>query len=146
MSLILKMKGVAYGLCHEGCNILFRFGLPCMPRCCTCLIPAWTMQGCHVAGFVSYINGFMLNSTSFPNCLCHSWTYRHQRPVWLTNTIIACLCWARWRTTGVYLLAHAWHAAGANDMNGEMLILYCVHLVLGSFALCSAQKDAEVDE
>lgn len=39
MSLILKEKGIAYGLCHEGCNILFRFCLPCMPRCCTCLIP-----------------------------------------------------------------------------------------------------------
>ncbi len=138
MSLILKMKGVAHGLCHEGCNILFRFWLPCMPRCCTSLIPAQTMQGCHFAGFVTYIHGFTLNWTGFPDgkwelffCVylfsLLSWKYPCLRPVWTTNTIIACLCWARRRTTGACLLTHARHAAGANDMNGKMVILYCVH-------------------
>lgn len=67
MSLILKKKGAAHGLCHEECNILFRFCLLCMPRCCTCLIPAQTMQCCHVAGFVRYIHRFTLNSISFPD-------------------------------------------------------------------------------
>ena len=68
MSLILKNEGgllTAYVMrdaisCSDFC-------LPCMPRCCTRLIRAQTMRRCHVAGFVRYIHGFTLNSTSFPN-------------------------------------------------------------------------------
>lgn len=46
----------------------------------------------------------------------------------------------------VCLLTRARHAVGANDVNGKMVILHCVHSERGTCALCATQKDAEVDE
>lgn len=135
MSLMLKMKGVACGLCHEGCNILFRLCVYCVAKmlhlsdtntdnarlsCC------WICQICPWIHFVfSQLPWWpiIIVFCMFPFC---SWKYSRLRPAWLTNTIIACQCWACQRTTGVCLLTRAQHAVRVNDMNGKIVVLYCV--------------------
>lgn len=150
------MKGVVYGLCHEGCNILFRFWLPCMPRRCTCLIPARTMQGCHIAGFVTYIHGFTLNWASFPDgkwellfCVFASPPFLK---ISMLETSVAdkhnnCMPVLSTPKDHGGVFAHPcttcsggkWH----EWQNGDPLL--CA-LGRGSSALCSSQRDAEVDE
>lgn len=154
MSLILKTEGVVYGLCHEGSNLLFRFCVPCMPRCCTCLIPAPTMRGCHVAGFVRYLHGFPLNSTSFPDgkwdlffvhlFSFHSWKCSETSVADKHNNCMPVLStpkdhggvFAHPCTTCSGGILHEWQ-------NGDPLLRA---LGRGSIALCLTQRDAEVDE
>lgn len=141
MSLIRKIEG---GLLTA---YVMRDAISCPDFVCrvcqdAALVRYWRRQ-CRAVMLLG-VSDISLNSTTFPDgwwglLFVHlfsfrSWTYLCQRPVWLANTV-ACMCWACRRTTGVCLLTHAWHAAGANDMNGKMVILYCVHLERGLFCL-----------
>ena len=134
----------------------------CMPRCCTCLIPAQTMPRLSCRWICPlYSLNITSDSTVFSRrrmrivsflfvCLFsfHSCTHSSRRPVWLTNTMIARLCRARPKD-------HGGVCSPMHDMRrrGQMTRLakwwsstVCARERGGSSALCSTQRDAEADE
>lgn len=140
-----KIKGVAFGLCHEGCNILFRFCLPCV---CQDAALVWyrrrQCRGCRVAGFVRYTHWISRRiQPDFPDgerelFFIFLISVFVSLPFLHTSTPETSVADKHDDCTPVSsapegsrgcLLAHAQHAErGANDTIGQMVILHCVRL------------------